>query len=466
MYVIPGKYQWIWLLICSIFFYYTLVPVYLIVFLVLVVLNYGFGLLIDRSETKRNFIFIIGVFVNIGVLGFFKYFGILQSLASEIQGLSEYDSLLRIFLPLGLSFFIFTTLSYLIELKRGTITPERHFGIFAVSLLFFPKILQGPVEKPGSLFNQFRETKHFNYELASEGLKLILWGYFKKLVIADRLAIYVDQVYGSPENHSGFSLLVATIFYSFQIYADLSGYADIAVGSAKVLGFNLTNNFNRPYFATSIKEFWNRWHISLTVWLKDYIFLPLTGYFTDKMKKTRYLGLASEKWVFIVATIITFLIYGIWHGANLNYIVWSMLLGFYLITANLTFSLKEKLRVKAGMTMKRTFYRFSGAFITFILITFTWIFFRTDNCFDALRIIKSIINLGGPLFLDKTSIIYSLAGLSFLIYIEIKREFWQTTNRLHKRHAWFLEHLQYAVLVITILVMGVFNGGPFIYLQF
>jgi D-alanyl-lipoteichoic acid acyltransferase DltB (MBOAT superfamily) len=253
----------------------------------------------------------------------------LESLFADIKRISDKDQLLKIILPVGLSFFIFTILSYLIEIKRGTINAERHLGKFASSLLFFPKIMQGPIEKPGNIFPQFMEEKNFNYDMVVEGLKLMLWGYFKKLVVADRLAIYVNTVYGNYEHHSGISLLVATIFYSFQVYADFSGYTDIALGSAKVLGFNLTNNFNRPYFATSIREFWNRWHITLSVWLRDYLFLPLAFFFSRKMNKTKYLGLAVEKWIFLFASIITFAVCGIWHGEGLNFLIWGLLFGIY-----------------------------------------------------------------------------------------------------------------------------------------
>ena len=269
LFLIPGRYQWLWLLFCSAYFYYTLLPAYLILFFSLVLLNYFLGIAIDVSGARRKSIFIIGVLTNIIVLAFFKYFGFFQSFFIEIKELSVNDHLVKIILPIGLSFFLFTILSYLIEVKRGTIKAEKHIGIFASSLLFFPKIMQGPIEKPNVIFPQFREEKRFNYNVVAEGLKLMLWGYFKKLVVADRLALYVNAVYDNSEYHSGITLLVATICFSFQIYADFSGYTDIALGSAKVLGFNLTNNFNRPYFATSIKEFWNRWHISFSVWLRE-----------------------------------------------------------------------------------------------------------------------------------------------------------------------------------------------------
>jgi alginate O-acetyltransferase complex protein AlgI len=360
LYTISGKYQWIWLLISSIFFYYSLLPTYLILFLILIIVNYCLGLAIEHSYTRRKFIFIVSICFNILILAFYKFFGFFHSVATQIKALSGYDPIIMIILPVGLSFFIFTILSYLIEVKRGTVKAESHIGIFASSLLFFPKIMQGPIEKPGSIFPQFREVKFFNHGMVIEGLKLLIWGYFKKLVIADRLAIYVNTVYDNYEHHSGITLLVATILYSFQIYADFSGYVDIAVGSAKVLGFNLTNNFNRPYLANSIKEFWNRWHITLSVWLRDYLFLPLAVYTAGKMKKAKYLGITTEKWIFMLATIITFAVCGLWHGEGLNFILWGLLFGIYLTLANWTLGLNKNLRKKIGISKKSTLYRLYG----------------------------------------------------------------------------------------------------------
>jgi alginate O-acetyltransferase complex protein AlgI len=465
LYVIPGRYQWFWLLACSTFFYFTLLPVYLILLFSLILLNYYLGIAIEHSESKRNSIFIYGVIINIIVLAFFKYFGFFQSLFSDIEKTSVNDHLLKIILPVGLSFFIFTILSYLIEVKRGTIKAERHIGIFASSLLFFPKIMQGPIEKP-TIFSQFRGVKSFNYEMVVEGLKLIIWGYFKKLVIADRLAIYVNAVYDNYEHHSGISLLVATIFYSFQIYADFSGYTDIAIGSAKVLGFNLTNNFNRPYFATSVKGFWNRWHITLSVWLRDYLFLPLAIYFAGKFKEN-FLGIAREKWIFMVATIITFIVCGLWHGEGLNFLVWGLLFGIYLTIANWTLGFDKKLRKGFGISMKSALYRVYGVLITFFLVTFAWIFFRARNLTDAFLIIKKIYLFSGTFYIGEIRrFLLSILEIIFLIIIEMRTEYFSHLTFPFKRGIWLQEQMVYAFLIILILLLGVFDGGQFLYFQF
>lgn len=466
MYLLPGKYQWLWLLVCSIIFYLLLLPEYLLLFFALILLNYYFAIIIERHEAKRNTYFILGICINVFVLAFFKYAGFFQSLIDNITSISGDDYLLKIILPVGLSFFIFTILSYLIEVKRGSVQAEKHIGIFASSLLFFPKIMQGPIEKPGNIFPQFRTPRGFNYEMIADGLKQMLWGFFKKLVVADRLALYINAVYGNYEHHSGISLLVATILYSFQIYADFSGYTDIALGSAKVLGFNLTDNFNRPYFATSIKEFWNRWHISLSVWLRDYLFLPLAVLLTGRMRRTNYFGIAAEKWIFMIAAMITFAICGIWHGEGLNFLIWGLLFGVYLTIANFTLGINKKLRKGLGISKKSTLYRIYGIGITFLLVSFTWIFFRADNLQTAIVIVKSISTLSGPLFIDKPTLVYSLIGISLLVLIEIRREFGESSYLPFRSKHWIIEHLSYASLVIIILLIGVFDGGQFIYFQF
>lgn len=466
MYLIPGKYQWLWLLACSIFFYLTILPEYVVLFLVLVLLNYYLGLAIEQSNSKQNTRFVIGIGVNIIILAFFKYFGFFQSLINDINTISGNDRLLAIILPVGLSFFIFTVISYLIEVKRGTVKAERHIGIFASSLLFFPKIMQGPIEKPGNIFLQFRESKKFNYEGVVSGIKQILWGYFKKIVVADRLAIYVNAVYGNFESHSGTSLLLATILYAIQIYADFSGYTDIALGSAKVLGFSLTNNFKRPLFAGSIKDFWNRWHISLSVWLRDYLYLPLAIFFAGKVDMKRYLGVAAEKWIFFAATIVTFTICGLWHGEGLNFLLWGLLFGVYLTIANWTLGLNKKFLKGLGICKKSTGYRVYSILLTFGLVTFTWIFFRADNTEMAFQIIERIISFNGPIFLDKTTLVYCFIGITILLYREVRIEFYGSGHLPFKKKGRLTENFTYASLVIIILLIGVFDGGQFIYFQF
>jgi D-alanyl-lipoteichoic acid acyltransferase DltB (MBOAT superfamily) len=464
---VPGRYQWLWLLISSTFFYYSLLPSYLILFFALTFLNFFLGIAIEKAEVRKKFIFILSVCANLSVLIIFKYFGFLESLFFNIFKLSNSDNLLRIFLPVGLSFFIFTILSYLIELKRGTLLAEKHIGIFASSLLFFPKILQGPIERPGSMFPQFKEEKSFNYERIVEGMKLMLWGYFKKLVVADRLAIYVNVVYGNSEQHTGVTLLVATLFYTFQIYADFSGYTDIALGSAKILGFDLTNNFNRPYFAISVKEFWNRWHISFSTWLRDYLFLPLAIFFSRKMGEARCLGIAREKWIFLFASVITFIVCGIWHGEGFNFLIWGLLFSIYLTISNWMFGFNKKFRSKFHISKRSKLYKGCGIIVTFILVTFAWIFFRTNDIQTASKIIEKILSFKGPFYIGSwQQLLYGSTAIAFLLLIEYRREYHSTSPLPFKTKHWLKEQLAYCMLIILILMIGVFDGGQFIYFQF
>lgn len=464
--MISGRFQWIWLLICSIAFYYSLLPIYLILFFVLVVINYFLGILIEKAGERNLLVFIASVSINVLVLAFFKYFGFFRSLFADIQSLSDGDQIIRIILPVGLSFFIFTVLSYLIEIKRGTIQAEKHIGIFATSLLFFPKIMQGPIEKPGDILPQFKEARVLDYNRIIEGLKLIVWGLFKKLVVADRLAIYVNAVYDNYEHHSGISILLATIFYSFQIYADFSGYTDIALGSGKILGFNLTNNFKRPYFATSVKDFWNRWHISLSVWLRDYLFLPIAVGLTGVMKKRYYMGIAVEKWIFMVSSLITFAICGIWHGEGLNYLIWGLLFGFYLTIANWTLGINKKLRNRLNISKKSKTFMAYNTIITFSLVTMAWIFFRADTTASAIDIIQHIFTSGGKLFFDYPTFLYGIPAIALLLYFDLRCENLGVEHVLSRKRNWFGEQVKYALLTLTIVLTGVLDGGQFIYFQF
>ena len=467
LFLVPKKIQWLWLLLCSTFFYYLLLPVYLIVFFCLIPLNYYFGLQIENAGAKRQKVFNIALFSNLLVLAFFKYFGILDSIVASIFSHTKTDIFWRIILPIGLSYFIFTLLSYLIEIKRGTIKAERHIGILASSLMFFPKLLQGPIERPGAIIRQFREGKSFDYDRIVEGLKMMLWGYFKKLVVADRLAIYVNAVYGNAEQHNGTSLAIATFFYAFQIYADFSGYTDIALGSAKIMGFELTNNFKRPYFATSIKEFWNRWHISFSTWLRDYLFLPLAYFFSKKMKDEKYFGIASEKWIFLFSALITFAICGLWHGEGANFLVWGLLFGVYLSYSNWTVNINKNIRKNLHISKKSVFYTTYKIIITFLLVSFAFIFFRASSLNSAVDIINKIFtSYGFPFYESPGNLIYAVFGILILITIDFKREFLNDRFSLLYNKYSAIRIGTIISMVMTILLIGVFDGGQFIYFQF
>lgn len=471
-YIIPQRLRWIWIILASILFYISFIPVFIFLIAGLIFINYYIAIRLNKLEQKRkNRFFVKAILINVFILAFFKFFDFFQGFINsnifnwKIFGLNEQAR--RWIIPLGLSYFIFTILSYLIEVKRGKIAPERHLGIFSAYLLFFPKIAQGPIERPQNLIPQFHQLRQFDYDRTVDGLKLMLWGYFKKLVVADRLAIYVNAVFNNSENHNGITLAVATIFYSFQIYADFSGYTDIALGSANILGFSLTKNFNRPYFSTSIKEFWNRWHISFSTWLRDYLFLPLAYFISKKLKKENYFKIVTEKWVYLFAAIITFGIAGIWHGEGLNYLAWGLLFGIYLTCSNWTAKLSRKIRKKLHISKFSIFHKVSRIFITFFLVSLAWIFFRAPDLSTAFAIIGKILTTTGTLFIESPPyLIYSFFGLSILLFKDFTDEFTPSRFLLFESRHKFIRVMAYSSIIILILLIGVFDGGQFIYFQF
>jgi len=369
-------------------------------------------------------------------------------------------------LPLGLSYVTFTILSYQIEVKRKTIQPEKHFGYFSLYILFFPKIAQGPIEKPQRLIPQLHQSHSFNYPIVVEGLKLILWGYFKKLVVADRLAIYVDAVYNNSEHHTGPTFIIATIFFAFQIYADFSGYTDIALGSAKLFGFDLTNNFRRPYFATSVKDFWDRWHITFSIWLRDYIFLPFAYFLSHQMNKQKYLNVSSDKWIYMIAILVTFAICGIWHGVGWTYLIWGLLFGTYLTYSNWTREFHKRIRKQFHIRKTSRPYLIYKTIVTFLLVSFAWIFFRATSTIEAFRIIKSIFSFSGQLFVDFPTYFYGLGGIFLMVLCEYCREYHSESPLPFVTNHWIKESILYGSLVVVILLVGVFDGSQFIYFQF
>ncbi len=316
------KYRWLILLIASCVFYMAFIPYFIFVLFTTILIDYYAGIKIEETEgTKRKLYLIFSIISTCLVLIVFKYFNFFGSNINYIASLFHWNygvSLLKVILPIGLSFHTFQSLSYVIEVYRKKQKAERHFGIYSLYVMFFPQLVAGPIERPQNLLHQFYEKHKFEYERIVFGLQRMLWGFFKKIVIADNLAIYVNQVYGSPHNFSGSTLLVATFFFSIQIYCDFSGYSEIAIGSAQVMGFKLIENFKNPYFSKSIPEFWSRWHISLSTWFRDYIYIPMGGNRVSTIKWNRNI-------------LITFLLSGLWHGANWTFVVWGFLHGSFTV---------------------------------------------------------------------------------------------------------------------------------------
>ncbi|HUS01325.1 MAG TPA: MBOAT family O-acyltransferase [Chitinophagaceae bacterium] len=451
---LPHRYRWFHLLAASCYFYMAFVPVYILILGGTIVVDYFAGLWIEKTEgTNRKLLLILSLAANIGVLAVFKYYNFF---VENINELGFRFSFLKILLPIGLSFHTFQAMSYTIEVYRGNQKAEKHFGIYALYVMFYPQLVAGPIERPQHMLHQFYEKHEFDADEFFIGFKMMLWGMFKKVVIADRLAIMVNTVYSYPQNYNSTMLLLATVFFSVQIYCDFSGYSSIAIGAAKVMGFKLMTNFNKPYEARSIDEFWKRWHISLSTWFRDYLYIPLGG---NRVRIPRwYLNL------FIV-----FIISGLWHGANWTFIIWGALHGFYLVLSIITKNARTQLDKLLHFEKGSRLHTFLQVAITFSLVTLAWIFFRSESVNDSFYIIKKIFsNNWGPLqehiTFSKFSYILSILLIAFLFIAEnriVDKIIFLKLSEQYKRSVAFG-----VIIMMMILVLGIFQNLAFIYFQF
>jgi alginate O-acetyltransferase complex protein AlgI len=457
-FILPHKFRWFLLLASSCYFYMAFVPVYILILGFTIVIDYFAGILIENEHGKKRKLFLVmSLVANIGVLAVFKYYNFLNENLTSILGSFSVENpvpFLKILLPIGLSFHTFQAMSYTIEVYRGNQKPERHFGIYALYVMFYPQLVAGPIERPQNILHQFYEVKKFDFDNISAGLKLILWGFFKKLVIADRLGIYVDSIYNNSQQHTGNTLLLATVFFAFQIYCDFSGYSDIAIGAARIMGFKLMTNFKSPYLAKSISEFWSRWHISLSSWFSDYLYKPLGGN-----------RVSIPRWYFNL--LLVFLISGLWHGANWTFIIWGGLNGFYLVFALIIQNIKWANLDTSARAKFINLKNFIKVITTFLLICFSWIFFRANAIGDAFYIIKKIATFKGGIFAPEPHmIIYPLMGIFVLLSVEIMDHYKHTQIAFLSHQNIVVRYASYLFIAVMILLLGVFDGGQFIYFQF
>lgn len=448
------------------------IPAYVLILFLIILIDYFAAKLIARNAGNgRKMYLLISVVANVGLLVFFKYYGFLASNIQQLAGFLHWNYSLSIFsfiLPIGLSFHTFQAMSYTIEVYRGRQEPERHLGIYALYVLFYPQLVAGPIERPQNLIHQFYENHKFEYIRVTNGLKLMAWGLFKKMVIADRAAAFVDAVYNNIPAYHGISFVIATILFSFQIYCDFSGYSDIAIGAAQVLGFKLMNNFDRPYFSKSISEFWKRWHISLSSWFRDYLYIPLGG---NRVSKTR--------WYFNLFFV--FLISGLWHGANWTFIIWGSLHGFYLIFALWTKQIREKIVKQMGFYKFPYIYKIFKVFTIFVLVSFAWIFFRAKNIEEAIFVIKNMSKGILDVFRNFSNLSFIqndvLLGQTYLRAIVLigaiifMESFHLIQRRGDPRHILNLKPVYYrwgvyVVLFWSIVFLGQFGAKQFIYFVF
>jgi len=456
--------RWCVLLAASLIFYAALdVPYLLAVMGLVTVVTYGFGIWLDGAESPkvRQRLLWGGITANVLILIVMKYLPFLSENLNSLAALLAYDTRIQpvpVFVAIGVSFYVFQAVSYLIDIYLEVERPERHFGLFALYMSFFPKLLQGPIERAGELLPQLRAKYVFDYDAVRSGMMLFMWGMFKKVVVAERLSSYVNSVYGDVHAYTGLPLLLATYGYAFQIYCDFSGYTDMAIGSALLFNIHLVQNFNAPYLATSLADFWRRWHISFSRWILDYLFKPLQM----ELRDFRKLGTA-------VALIVTFLVSGVWHGASWGYIVWGLLHGIYLSAATLFKPVQMKLH-RALHLEKSRLLKIWQIGITFHLVCFSWVFFRAKTIPDAYHIVTNLFTGVGKvselLFLNgKAELLITVCTLGIVLLADSRPKTWTLEDTFFQRPV-FLRWSVYTLLVISTLFLAIDSVNLFIYTQF
>lgn len=475
-FIIPKKIRYIWLLAASYFFYMCWNVKYCILIVLSTLITWFCGSLLEKvdKEMVRKWILAGGILSNLGILFFFKYFDFFLDNLNRllrIVRITAVESPFSLLLPVGISFYTFQALGYLIDVYKGDTQMEKNLFRYALFVSFFPQLVAGPIERSGSLLKQLRQVdkiKLWNYERIASGFTLMAWGLFQKMVIADRLALFVDSVFGNVYACGTVETMLGAMAFSLQIYCDFAGYSSVAIGSARVMGFELMENFNTPYFAVSIADFWHRWHISLSTWFRDYVYIPLGGNRCGRIR--RYGNL-----------MMTFLASGLWHGASWTYVIWGGLHGLYQITGDILRPFKAWLLEKCAVKTDAESFRLGQIMCTFCLTAFAWIFFRAGTLKDSLYYIKCMFTRWNPwVFFDQSLYTWGLdvtefhilaVALAVLLLVDLIRYrkqmdlgcFLQKQNILFR---WLLM----IILVVSVLVYGEyginFDSRQFIYFAF
>ncbi len=459
-FTIPHKFRWGLLLLASCYFYMSFIPIYILILALTIGVDYIAALQIEKtSGKKRKLYLVISIISTCAILFVFKYFNFFNSNFESLAHVLHWNypiGALKLILPLGLSFHTFQSLSYVIEVYRGNQKAERNFGIYSLYVMFYPQLVAGPIERPQNMLHQFYEKHDFDYERVKSGLFLMLWGLFKKMVLADRLALYVNEVFNNPGKYHGMSVIVAIIFFAFQIYFDFSGYSDIAIGCARVMGFRLMTNFSFPFSSKSISEFWRRWHISLSSWLNDYLYTPIT------ISKRGW-----GKYAIIYAVLVTYFMSGVWHGAGWTFIIFGTLHGIAVTYEILT----RKLRKKISKVVPKRFYDIFSILTTFAFACFAWVFFRARTVQEAFGIIKAIFKLNSfssifGVLLSPFEILLFILLSAIVFYTEYKGTKYGSIDRAVLSHPKLFRWLTYMSLIVGIAILGNFDKIDFIYFQF
>lgn len=450
------------LLVASCVFYMFFIPAYIVILFVTIGIDYTAGIYISRTRSSagRRAWLIGSILSTCAVLFVFKYYNFFIGTFNSAGILVGYHSSLtaaHIILPIGLSFHTFQSLSYVVEVYRGKQQPEYNAITYATYVMFFPQLVAGPIERPQNLLHQFRELQPFEYDRVTAGLKRMAWGFFKKLVVADRLALYVNDVYGSPRDYNGLQLTLGTFFFAYQIYCDFSAYSDIALGSAQVLGFKLMENFDTPYYSRSVGEFWRRWHISLSSWFKDYVYIPLGGSRVGRLR-----------WV--INILVTFGVSGLWHGANWTYVVWGLLNGVYLIFGEVSRGIRTRCFNAIGLGEETVFRKFSMLSTTFVLTCFAWVIFRAKSLTDATYVLThwfrgwNFSHISTEQFLLRQL----PAALLSIVALELGQLLWRNSSapRIVVRLPMVPRWATYLAFTMCVIMFGVYRKTQFIYFQF
>lgn len=464
--ILPHKFRWVLLLISSYYFYMSWNVEYVVLILFTTIISYVCSRFLEKTEKDylKKMYLIFTLLASLGVLFFFKYFNFF---ADNICNLLNYIAIpvhpitLNVLLPVGISFYTFQTLSYVIDVYRGKVKPVHHFGVYATYISFFPQLVAGPIERTNNLLPQIIKEHRFDYKKASYGLKLMAWGFFKKIAIADTLAIYVDRIYKDVNHYEGAVLIIASVMFAIQIYCDFSGYSDIAIGTAKLFDIDLMKNFKSPYFSTTIKQFWSKWHISLSTWFKDYVYIPLGG--NRKGSKRRAFNL-----------VVTFLVSGLWHGANWTYVVWGAIHGIAQIIENGLKGLLKKRTISKGENKVKYWCSVTGVFA---FCTLGWIFFRATSLNDAFYVFQSMFTgisnpikyvVDGLYALEISRL--DLLNVCVMIGILFVYDFYDTKIDVIEKIGTLKLPVRWSIYIACVLLILVFapikSGGEFIYFQF
>jgi len=463
-YTAPHRWRWALLLAASTYFYAALNPRYPILLFGIAFVVYRAGLALEEARgAKRKLILAVGVVTPLSMLFLFKYYDFFARSVDAVAGgygaggAAPLLPRMGIVVAAGLSFYTFSCVSYLVDVYAGRLPPERHAGRFALYVAFFPKLLAGPIERATPFLSQLSDRVVFDGDRISLGLQLMLWGLVKKVVIADRLATFVDAAYGQPAFSSPADLVLATYFFAFQLYCDFSGYSDIAIGAAKVLGFDLMENFRRPYLSTSVREFWNqRWHLSLSSWFRDYMYIPLGG-----SRRSRPRMLLNVTAVFLAS--------GLWHGANWTFVIWGGLNGLYVVSSVMTAGVRERVLVR--MRPPAVLRRFLSGLFTFHLILITWVFFRASSLSDVVTILSRIAGSLSSLpvllqaRLGRWEVITALILVVVLLVVELLDEGRSFFERVRAQPLLVRWAVYYAQL-LALVVLGRWDFQQFVYMQF